>query len=212
MLEHLISWPRTAAEPPHPCIVLLHGRGSNEQDLFGLVPELPRRPAVVSLRAPLAFPWGGFAWYELSDQSAKPDQRTLDGSLAQLTSFVGELPAKYDVDPTRVYVLGFSQGALMANCLLLTQPSKVAAAAILSGYLPLQNSLDVNRAGLTGKRVFQAHGSDDDVLPITLGRQGRVHLEGLGVDVEWHEYQMAHQVIEDELRDLRAWFKRQELE
>lgn len=206
MLEHLIAWPREETQPPHPTIVLLHGRGSNEQDLFGLVPELPKQPLLVSVRAPFPFPWGGFFWYDISGEQHVPDPETFSSSLGQLKEFLTALPSQYPVDPARVFLTGFSQGALMSGCITLAEPRLVAATAMLSGYLPLQSPLTVEETGIRSKPIFVAHGTYDNVLPVTLGRQARLHLEGLQADVEYHEYPMDHQVVEQEMIDLRTWF------
>jgi len=209
LLHHLTSWPREQTSEPYPCLVLLHGRGSNEQDLFGLVPELPKQCLVVSVRAPLAFPFGGFAWYDLGQRQGAPDQATLNSSLDELRSFLKGLPEQYPVDAAKLFLLGFSQGALMSGTLTVTSPELVAATAMLSGYLP--EELDVAAEGIKGKPIFQAHGTYDGTLPVALGRQARLRLEDLGADVEYHEYAMDHQVMMEELVHLNAWFEKQGL-
>lgn len=206
-LFHLVSWPRDTASEPHACIVLLHGRGSNEQDLFGLIPELPKQPLVVSVRAPFAFPFGGYFWYDLGAQNHSPDPETFASSLQQLSEFVQELPSHYPVDPARVYLLGFSQGALMSGCLTLSQPQLMAATVMLSGYLPVEAPFETDEAGIAGKPIFMAHGSYDSVLPVIMGRQARMRLENLKAEVDYHEYSMDHQVVMDELAELRSWFE-----
>ena len=202
MLHHLVSWPRAQADAPHPALVLLHGRGSHEQDLFGLVPALPKRPVVISVRAPFPMAWGGFYWYELGS-GGEADRPSLDSSLEQLQELVVGLPEQYQVDPAQLYLLGFSQGALMSGHFTLAHPELVAGTVMLSGYL---RSPHIGGA-VTGKPFFMAHGSTDGVLPVVLARQARLQLEGLGVDLEYHEYAMEHQVIEPELDDLGRWFE-----
>jgi phospholipase/carboxylesterase len=211
MLEHLIAWPRETAAEPHACVVLLHGRGSNEQDLFGLVSELPRQPLVVSVRAPHPFPFGGWYWYELDERDGRPDEATLKSSLETLRDFVKDLPSRYPIDPARVFLLGFSQGALMSGCLTLAEPSLIRGTVMLSGYLPAEIPLAIDAPGVKGKALFLAHGSYDNVLPVVMGRQARMRLEDLQVDVEYHEYAMDHQVVMDEIADLRRWFENQGL-
>ena len=211
MLEHLISWPRQAAAEPHACLVLLHGRGSNEQDLFGLVPELPKQPLVVSVRAPFPFPFGGYFWYELDERDGAPEDATLKSSLDQLIEFLKDLPSHYPIDPARLFLLGFSQGALMSGCVTLAEPELVKGTVMLSGYLPAEIPLATNETSVRGKPIFVAHGSYDNVLPVVKGRQARMHLEGLQADVEYHEYPMDHQVMLEELQDLNRWFEKQEL-
>jgi len=211
MLEHLTAWPRVERQEPHPCLLVLHGRGSNEQDLFGLAPELPKQALVVSVRAPFPFPWGGYFWYDMGGEQHVPDPATFDSSMAQLREFIAELRSRYPIDPAQLFLLGFSQGALMSGCLTLAEPGLMKATVMLSGYLPLQSPLAVNEAGVAGKPMFVAHGQYDNVLPVVMGRQARMHLETLKVDVEYHEYPMDHQVVEAELQDLRRWFERQGL-
>ncbi|HLG74061.1 MAG TPA: alpha/beta fold hydrolase [Chloroflexota bacterium] len=206
-LFHLVSWPREQVSEPHACLVLLHGRGSNEQDLFGLVPELPKQPLVVSVRAPFSFPFGGYFWYDLGQQHHSPDPSTFEASLTELREFLQGLPGRYPIDPKRLFLLGFSQGALMSGCLTLSQPALVAATVMLSGYLPAEAPFTIDEAGVAGKPFFQAHGSYDGVLPVVMGRQARMRLENLKADVEYHEYAMDHQVVMDELADLRRWFE-----
>jgi len=172
-----------------------------------LVPELPKQPLVVSVRAPFPFPWGGYFWYDISGEQHVPDQQTFGSSLDQLREFVSGLPSHYPVDPNRIFLLGFSQGALMSGCLTLAQPALVAATAMLSGYLPLHSPIATAEAAMAGKPFFLAHGTYDNVLPVVLGRQARLHLEGLQAAVEYHEYPMDHQVVMDEMADLRRWFE-----
>ena len=211
MLEHLTAWPRVESQEPYPCVVLLHGRGSNEQDLFGLTPELPKQPLVVSVRAPFPFPWGGWFWYDVSGEQHMPEPDTFASSMSQLREFISELPSRYPIDANGLFLLGFSQGALMSGCLTLAEPSLVKATAMLSGYLPLSSPLATDEQGIAGKAMFVAHGQYDNVLPVVMGRQARMHLETLKADVDYHEYPMDHQVVEAELQDLRNWFERQGL-
>ncbi len=206
MLHHLVSWPRTDAEAPHPALVLLHGRGSHEQDLFGLVPMLPKRPVVISVRAPFSMGFGAYYWYELR-AGGESDRASMDSSLEQLHELITALPEQYQVDPGQVYLLGFSQGALMSGHFTLAHPELVAGTVMLSGYLR-----DPKQSGsAAGKQVFMAHGTNDGVLSINLARQARLFLEELGVDLEYHEYPMDHQVIEPELDDLVKWFQKRGL-
>src|SRR2546423_10408291 len=106
-LAHLA---RPAPEEGAPGLLLLHGRGADEADLMGLVEALDPRLAVVSARAPLR--WGpGFAWYGAGAEEAG----TMRNSLEELAKFITLLPAAYGIDPRRLYLMGFSQGAVMSG-------------------------------------------------------------------------------------------------
>jgi phospholipase/carboxylesterase len=195
--------PRQGA-PPHPGLILLHGRGADETDLLGLAHALDPRLRVLSLRAPLEWPGGGYAWYRLA-APATPDLVTFRESLARLAADLVRVRARHGIDLARLYVLGFSQGAVMASALLLTVPHLVAGAACLSGFPPPLEETHAPRAALAGKPVFLAHGTFDRVIDVRLGRSLRAILEGAGIDVSYREYALAHEIAGAELADLGAW-------
>jgi phospholipase/carboxylesterase len=198
---------RTAAarsgEPPHPCLLLLHGRGADERDLLGLAPWLPPSLFLVAARAPLPVPGlGGYQWHDLLG-TGTPEPVSFLRTVERLQRFVGELPAAYPVDPGRLFVLGFSQGAAMTLALTGAAPQAVAGAVALSGYLPP----GARTEGLAGKPVFVAHGTVDPVLPVSLGRAARDALQAAGADLTYREYPLAHQIGEQELADVSAWLE-----
>jgi phospholipase/carboxylesterase len=203
-LVHRIAAAREG-EPPHPALLLLHGRGSHELDLLALAPELDPRFLLVSARAPLAWEGGiGYAWYQL-DGAARPNQETFSQSLKLLQRFLGELSVAYPVDPGRVYLLGFSQGAMMANALTLSEPHRVAGGVLLSGFQPDLGSFTPHPDGVRGKSFFVAHGLYDELLGIELGRVVRDTLTNLGADLTYREYPIGHQISAAELVDIQAW-------
>lgn len=198
--------PAAAGDPPHPCILLLHGRGTNENDLLPLGPELDSRLFTVSARAPFEFPWGGYAWYNLDPSGVGfPDEISLQGSLDRLREFLGQITEAYPIDPGRLYTAGFSMGSVMAGTLGLAEPDRVAGSVILSGYLPIHNTVTFRPEGAAGHRFFQAHGLLDDVIPVSFGRETRAYLAATPVDLTYKEYPMGHEVGQEELRDLRLW-------
>ena len=188
---------------PHPLLLLLHGRGANEQDLLPLAGGLDPRFLVVSARAPLAR-WGGYHWYDLIEMGT-PEPSTYARGLQELQRFVGELLTAYPVTADQLYLLGFSQGAMMAGSLLMTQPETIAGAVLLSGYLPLEQGLPVQTERLAGKPIFIGHGVADNVLPIRHGREARDYFQAAGADLSYHEYPMAHQISTRERQDVAEW-------
>lgn len=192
-----------AGQPPHPALLLLHGRGSDELDLLSLATEMGPSLFVLSARAP--YMWqGGYRWVEL-DESGRQDLKTFSQSLTLLTRFVRELTATYPVDPNRLYLLGFSQGSMMANALTLTAPERVAGAILLSGYQPALDSLTAKPDLVRGKPFFVSHGTLDPLLSLDRGRDVRDSLISLGAEVTYREYAMGHQIIPQELADFNAW-------
>ncbi len=207
-LVYLVSRPRqsTPSELP-PLLLLLHGIGSNEKDLYSLVPYLDPRFLVISARAPQ--PWNsGYAWFELVFTEAGPvaDLDEILQSYQQLYQFLLTVTARYQADPKQIYVMGFSQGAMMSLCLALLQPQLLAGVVIMSGRLDteliaqIQDPIDLNHLP-----IFVAHGLYDTVLPIDYGRYIRDQLNQLPVQLTYKEYPMSHQVSEESLGDISNW-------
>ncbi len=190
-----------AGEPPHPCLLLLHGRGADERDLLGLSTVLDPRLFCVAARAPLPLPgMGGYQWHA-SLATGSPEPVSMLQSLERLKRLVAELPGAYPVDAARLFVLGFSQGAAMTLMLAGAEPAAVAGAVALSGFLPPAARVE----GLRGKPVFVAHGTADPVLPLPFGRAVRDAVTGAGADLTYREYPMAHQIVEGELAEVNVW-------
>lgn len=196
--------PARSGEPPHPVLVLLHGRGADELDLLGLAPMLDERLFVVSPRAPFAWEIG-YCWYDM--ESPDRHRETSKHGLALLRELVEGLASTCPIDPDRVYLLGFSQGSYMANALTLTAPELVAGAILLSGYQPPLGSLSAQTDGIRGKPIFVGHGTHDPLLGIQQGRGVRDTLTNLGAEVTYREYEMAHQILVPELEDIGAWLR-----
>lgn len=191
-------------------LLLLHGVGSNEADLFGLAPYLDPRLMIVSARAPIALGPSQFGWFELQWSAAGITSRPEDVQRAAgiVAAFVDELIARYDVDPTRVFLGGFSQGAIMSLVVGLTQPEKFAGLVAMSGRLPAElGSRLPPPERLAGLPVLVVHGTEDQVLPIHEGRAARDALARLPVDLTYREYPMAHTVSAESLADVVAWLK-----
>jgi phospholipase/carboxylesterase len=205
-LRHRVR-PSTSRLAPNPGVLLLHGLGSNEEDLHSIAPFLDHKIVVISARAPLNHRWGGFSWYDLDGEGPGLGGATIDRTLNLLASFIGEIQSAYDIDPTRLYVGGFSMGAAMAAALLLLFPERIAGAVIISGYLP--PDIDPPRyrvSEVAGKPVFQAHGTNDSTGPLHAAHMTRDYLRKTSVDLTYREYAVGHSVSHPELNDLAAWF------
>ncbi len=202
-LYHRVLHPQDEPPGQPPALLMLHGRGSNEMDLLELAGALDGRFLTLSPRAPYAL-GGGFHWYALS-QAGAPDPHTFEEGLGTLRRFVAEAVEGYGIDPARLYVLGFSQGAVMTGALALTAPPLVAGAVLLSGYLPLRSGLPIEKRMLAGRPYFVAHGTQDPVIPVTFGRETRAYLERVGADLTYREYSMAHHLDYTELQAIGSW-------
>ncbi|MGA7733062.1 MAG: PHB depolymerase family esterase [Chloroflexia bacterium] len=211
-LTHMLrpALERDAPGAPVPGLLLLHGLGADEADLMGLEGALDPRFIIVSPRAPYRM-GPGWAWYGMP-RIGMPDAETFLASLAALREFIAGLPSAYGIDPVRLYVLGFSQGAILGSVLAMSTPEAVRGVVMHSGYVPqaLGNvSLDITPEGLAGKPFFVAHGKYDDVLPVSLARDSHEYLQEAGADVLYQEYPIGHSIGEESLYDLSEWLTRQ---
>lgn len=211
VLKHLVRQPVDVGRTPPPLLLLLHGIGSNEEDLFAFAPYVDERFLVVSARAPVALDYGGYGWFRIdfTPRGMVADLEQAKRSLEILPGFIDGLIRAYSADARRVYLAGFSQGAMMSLALLLTRPEKVAGVVAMSGRLPRQAmGREPNLDSLRDKPVLITHGLYDPVLPVENGREARDYLEGLPVKLTYREYPMGHEVSAESLRDMTAWLTR----
>ncbi|HEX5691208.1 MAG TPA: hypothetical protein VFX76_14440, partial [Roseiflexaceae bacterium] len=206
-LTHLVR-PATQGQGTPPLLLMFHGIGSNEEDLMGLESYLDERFTIVSARAPHPYGYGGYAWFEIDWQPTgiRIDRRQAAASRDLIVMFVGEAVAAYGADPAQVYLLGFSQGAMMSGWVTLTEPELVAGAVLMSGRIPDEvRPQIVAPERLEGKPILVTHGLMDQVLPIANGRGSRDLLQQLPVDLTYREYPMAHEVNMQSLTDVVQW-------
>lgn len=204
--------PRVASERP-PLLLLLHGYGANEHDLFDLADYFAPELYVVSARAPLALPWGGFAWYHLSGVPGRliPDKPSRAAALELVEHFIPSLPERLGTDPQRTYVLGFSQGAIISLAFAVRRPEAVAGIMALSGYLDPELTPSDLPAALDGLPIIQMHGTFDDVIPVSAAHMTREALAKLPVNHVYHEYPIGHGIHPEGVRVLQEWMGKREL-
>jgi phospholipase/carboxylesterase len=204
---------QTGKQPRH-SIIWLHGLGADGQDFVPVADELdlpgavryifphaPMRPVTIN---------GGFvmrAWYDIAGQSVDAQQDASGIRSSQM--LVEELLAQEvasGIMPGQIFLAGFSQGGAIALHTAMRQTDPLGGVLALSTYLPLANiAAREAQASTRATPIFMAHGSNDPVIPFSLGTRSRDALLELGYAVEWHEYNMQHSVCEEELRDAEAW-------
>jgi phospholipase/carboxylesterase len=197
----LRSLERPAAGEPEGALVLLHGRGADEHDLFPLLDALDpeRRLHGYTPRAPLALPPGGAHWYVVS-RVGYPDPATFAEGYGALTEWFDALPF-----PAADVVLGgFSQGAVMSYALALGQGRPCPRTLIaLSGFIPTVAGWEPELAPPFSP-IAIAHGAYDPVIPVEFGRRARDVLEGAGADVWYRESPIEHTIDPQVVRELQA--------
>jgi phospholipase/carboxylesterase len=210
-LQYLLHLPAGPAKHS-PVIILLHGKGSNEQDLYALRASLPQRYAIVSVRAPYKRGDGGYQWFEGTQVSNRLDgnPQELALSRARISRFVDELVKKYGFDKQQVYLVGFSQGAIMSYQVALTEPGKIRGIGVMSGaifssFMPLLKP----SPELAHLRIFISHGEDDPWIPLPYAHDANRILLGLHLTPEFHVYPgMQHEINQDALKDLVTWLQK----
>lgn len=209
-LVHLTREPTLRSEGRPPLLLLLHGVGSHEADLFMLAPHLDERFLIISARAPNTLAPGMYAWFEVQLDPVTPviNAEQAETSRKILIRFIDEAVDAYGADPRRVFLMGFSQGAIMSLSILLTRPEKVSGVVAMSGrVLPEILPKMAPPESMRGIPVLVVHGLADPILPIHHGRAIRDLLAKLPVDLTYKEYSMGHQVTEESLADVAAWLR-----
>jgi len=210
-LVHTIYEPTGAG--PHPAILTLHGRGANAFDLLGLAPYLcGGKFMMICPQGPLETPIGpeatGYAWYPMS-MGGPPDVAAILSSQKQLLVFLDECLQRYPIDAKKLFVLGFSQGGVMAYSLALADPRRFAALAVLSSWLPkelvAELSVDENVASLP---TLVQHGTEDSMIEVDRARDSVQRLRDLRLPLTYREYDMGHEIRPRSLSDLSAWLEK----
>ena len=204
-LHYLIKEPQKKAVK-NKAIILLHGVGSNEQDLFNLAEQLPDDYFIISPRGQFTLGPGRYAWYNVDFSTGKPvfnAQQELS-SLKIILDFINQVKLKYQLD--EVYVGGFSQGAIMSYTIGLLNPKDIKGVIALGGRMLEEIKPIVTRnEDLKKLRVFISHGTQDNTLPVGYARAAKNYLEGLPVQLSYHEYEIGHQISPAVLADLNKW-------
>jgi len=171
-LAHKVVLPRAPSRNP-PLLVLLHGIGADEEDLLPLSASLDPRLLVVSVRAPHREGPVGYRWYAIDWTASPPrgDPGEMIASRDLLGTFIAEAATTHGADPDRVYLFGFSQGAIMSLSLLLARPDLVRGVVAHSGRLARLPGPDPTPAALSRASVLLLHGAQDGVVPADLARK-----------------------------------------
>ena len=173
-LHYLIKEPKVILDK-NPLLLLLHGYGSNEEDLFSFASELPENYYIISARAPYPLPPYGNAWYAI-DFDANMNKFSNDEQAIEsrelIVTFIDELLEKYPIDKNNVNLIGFSQGAILSYAIALSYPEKINKVVALSGYFNQNIMKDgYENNDFSKLQFFVSHGSVDQVIPVDWARK-----------------------------------------
>ena len=187
-------------------VILLHGIGSNEHDLFGLADKLPKDYFIIAPRGKFDLGAGSYAWYNVDFSTGRPvinaDQER--ESRSDIMRLVKEVKEKFAL--SEIYIGGFSQGAIMSYSIGLTDPEEINGVISIGGRVlsEIRPMVKAN-SNLAKLKVFVAHGVQDNTLPIHFAREAKQYLAELQVQLSYHEYQMSHEINQAVLDDIILW-------
>jgi phospholipase/carboxylesterase len=207
-MEVLVQVERPAASKPEGLLILHHGRGTDERDLLGLADALDpgAKLRVVSPRGPLSLPGSpGYHWY-LVPRVGYPDHDSFHAARAALADLHDRLWEETRVGPERTVLGGFSMGSVMSYAMGLgADRPAVAGILAFSGFVPTVDGWEPSLAGREATRAFIAHGRRDPIMDVEFARRARDLLEAGGIEVEYRESDLGHQIDPSHLAGARAW-------
>lgn len=205
-LKYNIRLPKNQSTTTPPLLLLLHGYGSNEDDLFSFADYLHDDFLVVSVRAPHLLQPMGYAWYAIhfdQERGKWSDDQQAKESTKHILEFLDELSSEVPYDKTQVHLLGFSQGGILSYALGLSYPTSFASIAVISGYL--NENITQLQTCQPSPKIFVAHGTLDEVVPYAWGVQSVRLLEknGLKADVSYED--VGHTLGQKGFQALLKW-------
>ena len=189
-----------------PAIFLFHGYGSDERDLLSLVEDFKETYHIFSLRGPITvFP--GYAFWNFEENGSFVVAE-FDEVLKSAQVFINEAIEEYDLDTKNIVLLGFSQGAMLAQSLALIMGESISKVVALSGYVPDFVKEDrYTKKSVKHLKVFICHGTDDMVVPYQWGEESSEYFKSLGADVTFKSYTSGHFVTLENVKDLIEFIK-----
>ena len=209
-LNHLVQEPKIKLEK-NPLLLLLHGYGSNEEDLFSFASELPNEYYVISARAPYDMQYGSYAWYAIdfdADEKKFSDLNQARISRDLIATFIDELIENYSIDADKVTLIGFSQGSILSYAVGLSYPQKVKRIVAMSGYFNTEIAKEgYEKNDFSQLKVFASHGTVDQVVPVEWARKAKPILDNLGIENVYKEYPIGHGISPNNFFDFKSWLQ-----
>ncbi|WP_442587655.1 alpha/beta hydrolase [Pedobacter sp. AW31-3R] len=206
-LHYVVRQPKLHTDKV-PLVILLHGVGSNEQNMFSFADALPDKFKVVSARGPLMLGKDSYGWFQVQFGSQGPviNEMQAEKSRKVILQFIEDLKTVEEFDEHQVYLMGFSQGGIMSYSVALTSPEKIAGIAVMSGrLLPEVKPLVVSSERLKKLRIFISHGKQDPVLRFGFATDALSYLEGKGLQPDFHAFDEVHKINGEMLAEVIRW-------
>lgn len=208
-LHYLVREPKIKTDHP-PLLILLHGVGGNEKNLFIYANQLPDKYLVVFVRGPLTLGSDSYAWFQVDFSTGKPVvvAEQAEASRKALLQFIEDFKNVRTFDESRVSLLGFSQGGIMSYSVALTAPETIERIAVMSGrLLPEIKPIIATNEQLKKLKVFIAHGTQDAVLQYQYALDAASYLKRKGLTPDFHTYNEGHHISHEMLQDVITWLR-----
>jgi len=187
----------------YPVIYAMHGLGSNEENILGLVRELRNDFILIGIRGPLQ-QGNGFAYFTIQGYG-NPHREVFDKSIKLLESFIEYAGKTYPIDQDHQYLLGFSQGAILSMTLALTLGNKVKGIVALSGYIPKFVKEEYPIKSVENVSIYLSHGEYDHIFPLTIGKENEEYFKSRSKHVRFTSYLTGHEVSQENQQDFTQW-------
>ena len=210
VLKHIVKYPKTITKN-RKTIILLHGLGGNENDLFAFTNQFPEEYLIISVRAPFKQSTNSYAWFEVQLYKYRREINFEQAEKSRLIikQFINQIVERYNADSSNITILGFSQGAVMAYSVGLTAPEKVKNIAVFGGRIldeikPLQST---NLESIKHLNILISHGSYDEMMPFNYALQAYKYLNSLECEIELKIYPTTHTISSNQIADFNLWLK-----
>lgn len=209
-LQYIVREPNTISKNTS-LLILLHGYGSNEEDLFSFATELPEDLIIISARAPQTLGFGSYAWYSINftaDEGKFSDIPEAIEARENIANFIDEIQEKYSISSEKTFLLGFSQGTILSYAIALNYPKKIQKVIALSGYINSELlPLEIETIDYSALDFFISHGSVDQVIPSDWAKKAPLFLNELNIKNSYKEYPVGHGVAPQNFFDFKKWIE-----
>lgn len=206
-LQHLIRESSLAENAP--LLIMMHGYGSDENDLFSFAPELPEELFIISVKAPYPMQPFGNSWYAINFDEDKGKWNNNEEAIESrdlIAKFIDEAIAEYPVNKNNVSLLGFSQGSILSYAVALTYPEKIKNVVALSGYINKDiYPEDIEKHDYSNLDFYCSHGSADQVIPVNWARLTPPFLDSLNIKHQYSEFPVGHGVAPQNFYEFKDW-------
>lgn len=206
-LHHIVR--KSSLTENAPLLIMLHGYGSDENDLFSFATELPEELFIISVKAPYPMQPNGNAWYAINFDAERGKWNNNEQAIQSrdlISKFLDEAIATYPVNENNVSLLGFSQGSILSYAVALTYPEKVKNVVALSGYIVRDIFPDdMKTKDYSNLDFYCSHGSVDQVIPVDWARQTPTFLNSLNIKNKYSEFPVGHGVAPQNFYEFKEW-------